>query len=53
MKRALCALTMAAATAACSQGQARPATTPSAQQSAPQRPADPFPSTYRPLPSQP
>jgi imidazolonepropionase-like amidohydrolase len=53
MKRALCALALGAVAAACSQGQARPATTPQAQQSAPQRPADPFPSTYRPLPSQP
>jgi imidazolonepropionase-like amidohydrolase len=53
MKRALSALALAAAaTAACSQGQARPADSP-APQSASQRPADPFPSTYRPLPSQP
>ena len=52
MKRALSALALAAATAACSQGQARPASTP-AQENAPQRAADPFPSTYRPLPSQP
>ncbi|HYR07804.1 MAG TPA: amidohydrolase [Longimicrobium sp.] len=52
MKRALCALALAAATAACSQGQARPADSPAPQQQAPQRPADPFPSTYRPFPSQ-
>jgi imidazolonepropionase-like amidohydrolase len=52
MKRALCALALAAASAACSQGQARTADSPTPQR-APQRPADPFPSTYRPLPSQP
>jgi imidazolonepropionase-like amidohydrolase len=52
MKRALSALALAAAAAACSQGQARPADGP-APQSAPQRPADPFPSTYRPLASVP
>ncbi|HEX6372354.1 MAG TPA: amidohydrolase [Longimicrobium sp.] len=52
MKRALSALALAAVAAACSQGQARPADSP-APQSAPQRSADPFPSTYRPLPSQP
>jgi imidazolonepropionase-like amidohydrolase len=51
MKRALSALALAAATAACSQGQARPADSPAPQSA--QRPADPFPSTYRPLPSQP
>jgi imidazolonepropionase-like amidohydrolase len=55
MKRALSALALAAATAACSQGQARPAATPASdtmprQQS---QTADPFPSTYRPLPSVP
>jgi imidazolonepropionase-like amidohydrolase len=52
MKRALSALALVAAAAACSQGQARPADGP-APQSAPQRPAEPFPSTYRPLPSAP
>jgi imidazolonepropionase-like amidohydrolase len=52
MKRALSALALAAATAACSQGQARPAAAP-APQSAPARPAEPFPSTYRPLASVP
>lgn len=52
MKRALSALALAATAAACSQGQARPASAP-AQASAPQRPADPFPSTYRPLASAP
>jgi imidazolonepropionase-like amidohydrolase len=53
MKRALSALALAAAAAACSQGQARPAEAP-APQSAQQRwPADPFPSTYHPLPSVP
>ncbi|HEY0018710.1 MAG TPA: amidohydrolase [Longimicrobium sp.] len=54
MKRALCALALGAATAACSQGQARPAGSPAPQgQSGAQRAADPFPSTYRPLPSAP
>ncbi|HST62441.1 MAG TPA: amidohydrolase [Longimicrobium sp.] len=52
MKRALSALALAAVAAACSQGQARPADRP-APQSASQRPADPFPSTYRPLASAP
>ena len=51
MKRALSALALAAAAAACSQGQARPADAP-APASQPQASRDPFPSTYRPLPSQ-
>jgi imidazolonepropionase-like amidohydrolase len=55
MKRALSALVLAAAAAACSQGQARPAQAPppagGAQQASTSN--DPFPSTYRPLPSVP
>ena len=56
MKRALSALALAAATTACSQGQARPAASPPADTMAPRQQsqtADPFPSTYRPLPSVP
>jgi imidazolonepropionase-like amidohydrolase len=52
MKRALSALALAAAVAACSQGQPRPATGPAPQTASPQS-EDPFPSTYRPLPSAP
>ncbi|HEX2076221.1 MAG TPA: amidohydrolase [Longimicrobium sp.] len=53
MKRALSALALAAATAACSQGQARPADSPAPDSTPRQQTADPFPSTYRPLPSVP
>jgi len=53
MKRALSALLLAA-TAACAQGRAAPASQPANQPSpAPRLPADPYPSTYRPFPSTP
>jgi imidazolonepropionase-like amidohydrolase len=54
MNRALCALALAAAAAGCAQGRAAPASQPApASSTAPRPPADPFPSTYRPFPSQP
>ena len=54
MNRALCALALAGLAAGCAQGRAAPASQPApASSTAPRPPADPFPSTYRPFPSQP
>jgi imidazolonepropionase-like amidohydrolase len=54
MRRALCALVLAAFAAGCAQGRAAPANRPATQQAPAQGtwpPRDPYPSTYQPLPS--
>ena len=54
MRRALCALGLAAVAAGCAQGRAAPASQPSqASAPAPRANPNPYPSTYRPFPSGP